>query len=91
LRVRDVLTKFQDDFLEFINRNYQTFTENDVLELFSELRNKLEELLDQVSDIPIYFNANGTIKNALQNYQADLNDGLKQALAEYELNSGYTT
>jgi len=68
LRVGEVLTMFQDQFLEFINRNYQTFTENDVLELFSELRGKLEELLDMISAVPIYFNAKDTVKNAIENY-----------------------
>ena len=82
---------FQDQFLEFINRNYQTFTENDVLELFSELRGKLEELLDMISGVPIYFNAKDTVKNAIENYQSELQEGLKAALADYELNSGYTT
>ena len=61
--IGDVLTRFQDEFLEFINRNYQKFTENDVLDLFSELRGKLDELMETISDVPIYFN--GSVKNAL--------------------------
>lgn len=61
------------------------------MELFAELRSKLEDLIESISDVPVYFNANGTVKNAIENYQAELQEGLKQALAEYELNSGYTT
>jgi hypothetical protein len=38
------------------------------LELFSELRGKLEELLDMISAVPIYFNAKDTVKNAIENY-----------------------
>lgn len=33
-RVSEVLSGFQEEFLEFINSNYQSFTENDVMNLF---------------------------------------------------------
>jgi len=66
LNIGDTLTRFQDEFLEFINRNYQKFTENDVLDLFSELRGKLDELMETISDVPIYFNNNnGSLKNVI--------------------------
>jgi len=42
------------------------------LELFAELRSKLEDLLEQISEVPVYFNANGTVKNAIENYQSEL-------------------
>jgi hypothetical protein len=38
------------------------------LELFSELRGKLEELLDMISGVPVYFNAKDTVKNAIESY-----------------------
>ena len=48
-KVGDLLSRFQDDFLDFINRNYQSFTESDVLDMFSELRTNIEDILHNIS------------------------------------------
>ncbi len=56
--------------------------------MFSDLRAKLDEVLNTASDTPFY---NNSVNQALLTYQNELNEGLKSALAEYELGSGYTT
>jgi hypothetical protein len=44
-----ILDEFQVSFIAFINEHYQSFTENDVIDLFANLRNKLTLLFSAAS------------------------------------------
>jgi hypothetical protein len=47
-QISGILNKFEKEFLDFINSNYSSFTENDVLGLFGSLRRQIEIVVDSV-------------------------------------------
>ena len=46
--IQDNLDRFEEEFIDFINQNYQNFTENDVIGLFSNLRQSLTSAVGKV-------------------------------------------
>ncbi|CDW85154.1 UNKNOWN [Stylonychia lemnae] len=90
--IQNTLTKFENEFILYINQNYNSFTENDILGLFANLkreiisiitsclRNSINQELRTQNSQPVL--RDNQTQQLLINYQKDQN--------EFEINQEYT-